>query len=152
MSADRADVIQRVRDAAWPETDDDGKTGRRLVHSRLGGLGADWDVDAVVALVERADVVAWEPTPLGFGHDLVVVEATGRTPYRFEVPAPRTPAPPTPADRVAALAQEFDRRANDHIANARTVTSHGEAEADRAAAHAYRSASNALVALAAELA
>jgi hypothetical protein len=88
----RADAIERVRAAAWDEgkpcehCDGEGRVpgGRRLVHSFLGCIGADWDEDDVIALIQRADECRWG---VGFaGHDLLVV-ADGKQ-YFFRVQRP----------------------------------------------------------------
>jgi hypothetical protein len=88
----RADAIERVRAAAWDEgkpcehCGGEGRVsgGRRLVHSYLGGLGADWDEDSIVALIQRAESCQWAE---GFlGHDLLVI-ADGKR-YAFQVKRP----------------------------------------------------------------
>ena len=45
--------------------------GRKIIHSFLNGwIGADWDLDEVLALIDRAEEVGWVN---GFaGHDLAV--------------------------------------------------------------------------------
>lgn len=92
----RADAIERVRAAGWDEGRDcdhcggSGRVpgGRVLVHSRLGWLGADHDVESVVEKVQRADSCRWVR---GFmGHDLLVV-VDGKE-YVFQVPRPEVAA------------------------------------------------------------
>lgn len=89
---DRDDVIARVNAVAWDEgrkcehCDGDGKVpgGRRLVHSRLGFIGADWDAESIVALVRDARRVVWGD---GGGHDLAVQRPDGEW-LKFDVPHP----------------------------------------------------------------
>jgi hypothetical protein len=94
MGADRADVAERVRAAAFEDED-----GRRIVHSFLGGLGADWDEDDVLAFIaDERNVIGWVENILG--HDLRVVEpVSGRRPrvYYFDVTRPPQPVVPEQA-------------------------------------------------------
>jgi hypothetical protein len=94
MGTDRADVAERVRAAAFEDED-----GRRIVHSFLGGLGADWDEDDVLAFIaDERNVIGWVENILG--HDLRVVEpVSGRRPrvYYFDVTRPPQPVVPEQA-------------------------------------------------------
>jgi hypothetical protein len=88
----RERVKQLAREAAWDEQKDcptckgDGRVpgGRKVIHSRLGGFGADWDLDSVLNAIDNADQVRWAKSL--FGHDLVVV--TGDKVVSFEVRKP----------------------------------------------------------------
>lgn len=60
------EAVAAVRAAAFTESfdedDDRGREPRTLVHSFTTGglmLGADWDLDAVVAFIERSEDRAW---------------------------------------------------------------------------------------------
>lgn len=65
-------------------TDHPGE-GRKIIHSRRGGLGADWDLADVEQEIANAQRVAWID---GFlGHELAVVPAEG-SPINFEVKRP----------------------------------------------------------------
>lgn len=61
------------------------ETARKIVHSfSPAGFGADWDLDGLLAAIDKAEYVRWAD---GFsGHDLVV-ENNGK-PYRFAVKRP----------------------------------------------------------------
>jgi hypothetical protein len=98
-SPDRETVARLMRDAA--ETDPD--SGRVTVHSLLGGIGADWDLDDALALVKQARAVSWLPHPLAPGHGLCVLaedaqvsavlrdvglNSVGELTYWFAVPVP----------------------------------------------------------------
>lgn len=86
---------EAARAAAWDEgqeclTCHDGRVpgGRRIIHSFLGFLGADWDLDGVVDLIDKARGVYWVH---GFdGHDLAVLTTVeGRSvQYNFQVKRP----------------------------------------------------------------
>lgn len=58
---------------------------RTVVHCRAGGIGADWDLDAALAVVASAQSAEWSRSL--FGHDLLVTGADGDA-YRFAVPMP----------------------------------------------------------------
>jgi hypothetical protein len=77
---------QALTTAAWtvddPESADHGRT---LVHCLLGGIGADWDLDAALALVDGARDIRWVPHLLA--HDLAVIAEDGRL-HRFDVKRP----------------------------------------------------------------
>lgn len=95
MGADRADVAERVRAAAFEDED-----GRRIVHSFLGGLGADWDEAKVLDLVaDDRNAIEWVDSILD--HDLRITVPVGDWPrtrvYFFQVPR----LVPTP-EQVAA--------------------------------------------------
>jgi hypothetical protein len=79
-------------EAAWecgPESIDSGRT---LLHSRAGGIGADWDLDDVLAFIEKADEVGFGFSLLG--HEMyVVAQDDGRERVvHFDVTAPKTEA------------------------------------------------------------
>ena len=78
----KEEAAAALRAVAFPVTDpEDSAYGRTLVHCMTGGtLGADWDLDGALALVERADQIAWHWSLLG--HELTVKDADGRT-YMF---------------------------------------------------------------------
>jgi hypothetical protein len=88
----RARVKHLVREAAWDEQQDcpschgEGRVpgGRMVVHSRMGGIGADWNLEGVLEAVDKADNIWWSKSI--FGHDLVV-EVDGK-PVSFEVRRP----------------------------------------------------------------
>lgn len=79
LTADEAEAA--LRDAARYREDD----GRTLVHCFLGFIGADWDLDDVLAELPDARDIAWLDDI--FGHDLAVLTNTGRL-LRFEVKSP----------------------------------------------------------------
>jgi hypothetical protein len=92
---------EAARAAAWDEgrecpTCHDGKIpgGRLIVHSFLSGsFGADWELDAVIDLIDGADGVHWQDS--WAGHDLAVLTTSeGRSlQYSFDVKRPAD-APP----------------------------------------------------------
>lgn len=57
---------------------------RRLVHSRLGGIGADHSLESAREHVEQADEIAWITSMLR--HDLAV--RVGDRIYSYDVPRP----------------------------------------------------------------
>ena len=62
------------------------ETSRRIVHSTSpAGFGADWDLDGLLAAIDKAEYVRWVDS--NSGHDLVV-ENNGK-PYRFQVKRPK---------------------------------------------------------------
>lgn len=61
--------------------------GRRVVHTRLGAFGANWDEDAVLRAIDEAQEVRWSRGLLG--PFLAVVTADGKT-LAVEIPAPDT--------------------------------------------------------------
>lgn len=75
----KPEAVEAVRARAFT-TDE----GRAIVHCFSGTLGADWDLDGVVSLIEGADDIAWLPNI--FGHELAVL-AEGRI-RSFDVKAP----------------------------------------------------------------
>lgn len=87
------EAIDLVRKYSWPEMGDScGHTGcemhqevKRRIHSTLGGLGADRNLDSVEAMIRTSTGRWWEPWHL-LGHCLAI-ETDGRT-YYYEVPAP----------------------------------------------------------------
>ena len=93
--ADRDEAKRVVSAAGWDEgaecehCEGTGKApgGRRLVHSMLGGLGADHEVEWVNVAIDRADRVEWVNGPLG--HDLALT-VDGRT-YYYQVARPGAP-------------------------------------------------------------
>jgi hypothetical protein len=70
--------------------------GRRVVHALRGGLGADWDADAVKAAIDAAD--EFEFGVSRFGHNLVV--RRGDETIRFDVDAPVPYGPDLPPPGV----------------------------------------------------
>lgn len=68
-----------------------------VVHSFLGGMGADWSADAVVELIAEAETVSWAGN-LFPGHDLrvAVLRDGRRLVYTFDV---RQPGLGAPSDR-----------------------------------------------------
>ena len=86
----REEAIRLAEAQAWDEGRDCEHCGgsgivpggRRLIHSILGFIGADWDVEEVADVVRRADRVQW------VGDDQtehqLVVEVDGRV-YQFAV-------------------------------------------------------------------
>lgn len=61
--------------------------GRLIIHSQAGAFGADWDLDDVLAAIDKAESVHWQQSI--FGHDLVVTEPGGRL-VSFDVKRPAT--------------------------------------------------------------
>lgn len=59
--------------------------GRLIIHSQAGAFGADWDLDDVLAAIDKAESVQWGRSPVG--HDLVVTEPGGRV-VCFDVTRP----------------------------------------------------------------
>lgn len=95
---DLADVKMRVAFAGFREGEEcehcggSGRVagGRMLIHSILGGMGADHEVDDVLAQLDRATDVRWSDMgPLG--HDLVVT-VDGRK-YFYQVKRPKIDPP-----------------------------------------------------------
>jgi hypothetical protein len=88
----KEEAIAALRKHAWtqrsdevtcghPGCEDHRAAGRTVIHSYLGGFGADWDLDGAIAAVESARKVAWAPHWMG--HDLAVQTAEGKV-VRFE--------------------------------------------------------------------
>ena len=93
---DRADVIARVKAAAFDagriceHCNGDGtvRDGTNvIVHSQGSFIGADWDLDGVIAAVQTGTRIAWGD---GIGHDLAVKLDDGRW-MTFQVPHPDRP-------------------------------------------------------------
>lgn len=88
----REKVKQLARGAAWtenkncPTCDGDGRIPgeRQVIHSRRGGIGADWDLESVLEAIDTADRVSWVKSL--FGHDLIVEK--GERAVAFEVRKP----------------------------------------------------------------
>lgn len=81
-----------LKAAAFEVTDPDSQEhGRRIVHCFAGGFGADWDLDDCLATLPDAQDITWIDSIVG--HDLRVVDATGRTRY-FDVKRPAQAEPP----------------------------------------------------------
>jgi hypothetical protein len=59
--------------------------GRRVIHTRLGPFGADWDESEVLAAIDTATNLQWARGLLG--PFLAVVTADGRQ-IAVEIPAP----------------------------------------------------------------
>lgn len=53
MPVDKA--VKLLREAAFtPEGEDHPDAGRTIIHCRLGGIGADWDLEDAITLVGRS--------------------------------------------------------------------------------------------------
>lgn len=76
----KQDAAEIARAAAFTDEED----GRTTLHSFLGGIGADHDLDSVLKHIEAADEVAWADHL--FHHDLAV-RLGGRI-YRYDVQRP----------------------------------------------------------------
>lgn len=78
--------------AAWTVQDEEtGTPGRTVIHSRAGGIGADWDLDDVLTFIDDADEVGFAQSFLG--HELFVAKKRENGHERlvfFEAPEPRT--------------------------------------------------------------
>lgn len=81
----RATFRTAARKAAWLERDEHGRPVGLVLHSRIGGIGADWPLFRVYDAIDTAENVCWSPGLLG--HDLCVVQPGGRV-VRFDVPMP----------------------------------------------------------------
>lgn len=102
---DREQFKRLVTEAAFTDPD----SGRVTVHSLLGPLGADWDLDDVLTLIDNAREVSWDPHPGVASHELRVITTDhsldsvmhqlGLTPtelvYWFDVRAPQPTEPAT---------------------------------------------------------
>jgi hypothetical protein len=77
---DKETASAALRDAAFTSEVD----GRTTVHSFLGGIGADHDLDLALGLVIDAEEIAWTTHLLR--HDLAV-RVDGRV-YHYDVPRP----------------------------------------------------------------
>lgn len=97
IEVSKAAAIAAVRDASWIQYRadlaacghpgcEDHPGGVSRIHSILGAIGADWDVDAVVAFIETAQRCGWLVTT-GSSHELAVIGADGRR-MRFEAKRP----------------------------------------------------------------
>jgi hypothetical protein len=84
---DRTEAVEALKAASWaPEIATCGHTGcedhrgpdeaNRKIHSRSGGLGADWSLDAAIKAVTDANWVGWVQSFLG--HELGVEAPNGR--------------------------------------------------------------------------
>ena len=91
----KEEAIAALRKHAWtqrsdevtcghPGGEDHRAEGRTVIHSVLGGFGADWDLDDAITAVESAQKVAWSANWMG--HDLAVQTAEGKV-VRFEAKA-----------------------------------------------------------------
>lgn len=100
----REEFLAAARAQAWPERNDDcpdcaeraGRQPRMIIHSMRGTLGADWDLQNVLDLIEEASDVWWigeDTETLGdiiaraTGHTLAVREYDGKV-IRFAVSKP----------------------------------------------------------------
>jgi hypothetical protein len=87
----RAKAFDTGRDCE--HCDGEGKVypGRRVIHTRLGGSGADWDEDAICRAIDEAADLQWGRGL--FGPFLAVTNTDGKTllveipPMDNEVPA-----------------------------------------------------------------
>jgi hypothetical protein len=74
--------------AAWTcDHPDSSDCGRTLLHSRAGGIGADWDLESVLTFIDQSTEVGFGTSRLG--HEMWV-ESGGRT-VHFDVKAPSDP-------------------------------------------------------------
>lgn len=62
----------------------DVRPDRAIIHCRLGGMGADHDLESALAHVEESDQIQWVNSP--FGHDLAV--QVGDHVYCYDVRRP----------------------------------------------------------------
>lgn len=75
-------AVELLRAQAFEVTDPESQDhGRRLVHCRLGGFGADWDLEDAISLVGRSTWTGYVVSI--FDHNLGV-EAEGKL-YCFAV-------------------------------------------------------------------
>lgn len=90
MSLDltKAGAAHLAMEAAWTMPEDSSEPGRVILHSRAGGIGADWDIAAVLEFIGGAEEVGFGFSLLG--HEMYVVN--GGRQVNFEVEAPTDPA------------------------------------------------------------
>jgi hypothetical protein len=102
------ETVALLRQHAFTVTDEDASdAGRTLIHSRLGGIGADWDLDDAVALAERAQWRGWIGSLLGHDLGVEVHDSDKVRLYAFDVRQPRLDADgflDLVADTIACLA------------------------------------------------
>lgn len=84
------ETVALLREHAHTYEGDHPDAGRTLIHSRLGGIGADWDLESAIALAEASTWRGWVSSLLG--HNLGIgTERDGRARlYCFDVPAPKS--------------------------------------------------------------
>jgi hypothetical protein len=95
FSISKDEARRLVTDAAWERRDgetcghkgcEDHPRTTAVIHTTLGGIGADWSLAAALEAVEAAQSIHWRLSI--FEHDMVVIQADGK-PVMFEVRAPR---------------------------------------------------------------
>lgn len=103
------ETVALLRAHAFTVDDEDSSDhGRTLIHSRLGGIGADRDLDGAIALAERAQWRGGISSLLGHDLGIEVQDADKVRLYAFDVPAPRLSADgflDLVADTVCCLAE-----------------------------------------------
>jgi hypothetical protein len=88
---DRQDFCDAMTEAAWTVTDPESdEIGRRVLHTFVGGMGADWDLIDALGFVMAAKEVAWS-RPWA-GHELYATD--GIRHVYFGVEAPKGALPP----------------------------------------------------------
>lgn len=102
------EATEALTKAAFTVTDPDmSDCGRTLIHCQIGSFGADWDLDAAIALLADARSIEWRWNLLR--HDLCVVGADGKAHY-FGVEWPeRNASEPAPTKVVPADAIVLER-------------------------------------------
>ena len=95
VSITKEEAKAALRSHAWTtdEHDCDLEEGgfvapRIVIHSRMGGMGADHDLSHALELVDRADEIVWTTSLLR--HELAVA-VDGRV-YCYDVPRPERKA------------------------------------------------------------
>lgn len=101
---DKTTAKLALRAAAFTETHKhcdsctcDVPADRQIIHSRLGGIGADHDLLSALDLVEQADELLW--TTSMFRHDLAV--CTPEHTYFYAVQRPERSTSVTAADAAS---------------------------------------------------
>lgn len=79
-------TVTVIDDGTWHISDRQSR--REIVHCFLGSMGADWDVEDVVALIKRSESRSWQPVLLA-GGECLIVDSGGKR-YSFDDVKPMT--------------------------------------------------------------
>lgn len=106
-------ALLRSRAFEVPPDSDTSDAGRVIIHSRLGGIGADWDLDDAIALAERSTWRGWMDSLLGHNLGIEHYDGDRLRLYAFDVPRPEIVEPRTDGELADAILRKIAEYGDD---------------------------------------